>query len=89
MSDKVIPFNKNQETYEECECPSCDLADEYFTYVTEAKSDEEIYQTIRDLINEAKILGEKEFAQRDIEDKVSYLHHLDSLVDITHPNKNN
>ena len=51
MSDKVIPFNKNQETYEECECPSCDLADEYFTYVTDSKSDEEIYQTIRELIN--------------------------------------
>lgn len=89
MSDKVIPFNKNQETYEECECPSCDLADEYFAYITIAESDEEIYQTIRELINEAKILGEKEFVQRDIEDKVNYLHHLDSLVDIAHPNKNN
>jgi hypothetical protein len=80
MSDKVVPFNKENED-EQCCCPSCDLAFEYLEYFKIAKSDEELFNVIKSLISDAGDLELKNYLVQEIGHKMELLDQLEGCCD--------
>lgn len=74
---KIIQF-KNETQQEVHECPTCNLVWEFLEYAKEADTQEELFEILSGLANEAKDLGIKEFLVHDIDNKVQILRHLDN-----------
>jgi hypothetical protein len=72
---KVYNFdNKNEET-ESC-CPFCDLAEEFTIYVSQAESNDEVFEILRSLVSEASKLTLIDFLQKEIQNNADLLDHL-------------
>lgn len=71
---KIIQFKNEQE--EHC-CPSCDLAEEYMDYVIDTETPSELFSVLRDLVQEAKDLGVKDYLVHELESKSNLLDYLE------------
>lgn len=71
----IIDFNKNNE--EHCECPLCELTNEFLEYAVEAESKEELFDILREMTSEASKLGMLEILQQQIQNNAEF---MDSLI---------
>jgi hypothetical protein len=82
MSDNIVNF-PNDEHEEEHDCLTCQLVDEFLTYVIYHKDDEDVLRDIlTDLVQEAKLLEFKENLVAEINRNVSILKQLECSCDI-------
>ncbi|MEM4995001.1 hypothetical protein WKH56_20765 [Priestia sp. SB1] len=71
---KVFKFQDE----EECKCPTCELANEYYVNMLNSEDKEELYHWVVELVEEAQKLGFKDALIRDIALKADILDDLES-----------
>lgn len=70
---EIYKFDNNEE---QCECPFCQLAHEFMTYIKDCENDEELFDILRGLVGEASKLSLIDFMQQEIETNVEMINHL-------------
>lgn len=76
MADIVNFPNGNEE--ECCECPYCDLRNEYLSYFIDCDSVGEMNELLNEVIQEARVLAEKQLLKRMIVQNVEHLEYLEN-----------
>lgn len=77
---KVIQFN-NQQSEEQHSCPMCDMIWEFMGYCKEAESEEELFEILSGLTEEAKALGQKELLVSQVNQSMELLDHIYGTCD--------
>lgn len=77
---KIIPFNNNNEE-ESCDCPVCDLVEEFTLYLHDSESSAETDEIIRDLVDEAMKLGQKQLLINQLNQNAKLLDFIDGVCD--------
>jgi hypothetical protein len=78
MAD-ILKFQNGEQS--EQPCPCCDLKLEFFQYILEAESKEELLEIVSDLVEEAMVLGKKEMVLTDLRIKSQILDQLEGFSD--------
>lgn len=80
MSDKIVPFKgKDEQPEEQHSCETCDLVWEFMSYVAETETPEELFEVLSGLVNEGKILGQKELLIAQVNQNLNMLDQLDGF----------
>ena len=85
---EIFKFQKG----EEC-CSTCQLVEEYFTYIMEADTADEVYELLHELVSHVQYDSYKEGYRdalvHDVESKLNYLQEIDQECDCEKCNGNN
>jgi len=76
---KIIQFNSENE--ESHSCPTCDLILNYIEEIVNAETPEQLWESLEELVLDAKDLGVKEYLIHDIDSKVELLEYLENSCD--------
>jgi hypothetical protein len=66
---KILKFQED----ENCECPFCDLINEFLQYSIEADTKDELKDILTGLANEARIVGFRDALEQDVRQKIAFL----------------